>query len=67
MTWVLMIWLKTGIYTMDVRSPAHCWVALSGAIRQARLYEIALPSMGFAIEGARCQRIGSGKAKLQRA
>lgn len=58
MTWVVMIWMHTGIHTMEVRHPAHCWVALSNAIRQARLYAVAMPRMGFAIKGASCKPHG---------
>jgi hypothetical protein len=62
MAWVLTLLLHTGFATMEVRSPAHCWVALSWAIRQARLYETALPSTGFAIKGASCKRVGGIRA-----
>lgn len=62
MVWVLTLLLNTGFATMEVRSPAHCWVALSWAIRQARVYQTAMPSTGFAIKGASCKRVGGMRA-----
>lgn len=62
MVWVLTLLLNTGFATMEVRHPAHCWVALSWAIRQARVYQTAMPSTGFAIKGASCKRVGGMRA-----